>query len=89
MKKAFSLRITTKMPDLTSGLVVTSARHRQKLGVALKNLQLARRKIKARESLELAAFDLRQATSALGEITGRVYTEEILDRIFSRFCIGK
>ncbi len=38
---------------------------------------------------ELVAAELRSAIDAVGEVTGQVYTDEILDRIFSRFCIGK
>lgn len=42
-----------------------------------------------REGAELVAPPLRRAIDALGEIVGAVYTEDLLDRIFSRFCIGK
>ncbi|MEA3485529.1 MAG: hypothetical protein U9R03_02355 [Candidatus Aerophobetes bacterium] len=35
------------------------------------------------------AFDLREGINKLGEITGEVAADEVLDRIFSRFCIGK
>jgi tRNA modification GTPase len=38
---------------------------------------------------ELLALALRGAIDALGEMTGAVYTNDLLDRIFSRFCIGK
>ncbi len=38
---------------------------------------------------ELLALELREALSALSEITGEVTTEDLLDRIFSQFCIGK
>ncbi len=89
LKKSLIERIDARMPDLTSGLVVTSARHRQKLQAALKSLHRAKRMIKAGESPEIPAFELRQAASAIDEITGKVYTEDILEQIFSTFCIGK
>ncbi len=38
---------------------------------------------------EFAALDLREALAALGEVSGNVTSEDILDQIFSRFCIGK
>jgi tRNA modification GTPase len=38
---------------------------------------------------EFVAADLRSASDALGEITGAITTDEILNRIFSEFCIGK
>lgn len=38
---------------------------------------------------EYVSAELRLAASALGEVTGAVYTDDILDRVFSRFCIGK
>ena len=82
-------RIEITMPDLTSGLVVTSARHRQKLTESVRALRSAKSKIDSAVSPEFTAFDLRAATSSLGEITGKVYTEQVLGRIFSKFCVGK
>lgn len=38
---------------------------------------------------ELIAVELREVLDALGEVVGAVYTDDILDRIFTRFCIGK
>ena len=38
---------------------------------------------------ELIAFDLKKALNYLGKITGEMTTEDMLDRIFSEFCIGK
>ncbi len=39
--------------------------------------------------LELRAEDLRQAANALGRLTGRIGSEQVLDQVFKRFCIGK
>lgn len=89
LKQLIVKRIEEKMPDLTSGLVVTSARHKEKLSRAVRQLKKAERKLKKGESPELTAFDLNQAKQALDEITGHVYTEDILGRIFSTFCVGK
>ena len=41
------------------------------------------------EPPELLALELRSALDQLGEMVGAVYTDDLLDRIFSRFCIGK
>ena len=77
------------MPDLTDRLIVTSERHKKKLTGSLKYFKNARKGMEKEISPELIAFDLRQAVNEIDEITGRIYTEEILDNIFSRFCIGK
>jgi tRNA modification GTPase len=89
LKKALSRHVEEHLTDLTSGMVVTSSRHRQKLAAALGKLKSVSRKIKSGESAELIAFDLREAINCLDEITGKVYTEQILDQIFGKFCIGK
>ncbi|CCB67760.1 tRNA uridine-5-carboxymethylaminomethyl(34) synthesis GTPase MnmE [Hyphomicrobium sp. MC1] len=67
--------------------VITQARHRQALETALADVTafLA----ESPESIELRAEDVRRAAQALGRITGRVDVEDVLDQIFSRFCIGK
>lgn len=89
LKKEIIMRIEATMPDLTSGLVVTSARHKQKLSRALQKLKEAEKKLQADETPELTAFNLRCAINEIDEITGKVYNEDILGKIFSKFCIGK
>jgi tRNA modification GTPase len=81
--------INEGMPDLTSGHLVTSARHKYCLDRAGDYVERAVESVSSGESAEIIAFELRQAAEKLGEITGHVYTEEILGEIFSRFCIGK
>ena len=89
LKKALLNRISQSLPDLTSGQIVTSARHLQKLKDSMKSMKSAENNLNKDASPELIAFDLRRAAEALAEITGRIYNDDILGQIFSKFCIGK
>jgi tRNA modification GTPase len=73
----------------TEQILVTSARHKDALAKGFVYLLRARRGLGHGKGLELVAFELRRAVDALAEITGEIVTEDILGRIFSRFCIGK
>lgn len=70
---------------------VISERHRALLAQAQDELELARGQISGQEDegIALAAEHLRSALEHLGQVTGRVYHNELLDSVFSRFCIGK
>ncbi len=70
-------------------VIITSVRHRDALNRAFCSLENAGNAISKGLSHEFAAEDLKRGLKALGEITGEVATEDILDRIFSEFCIGK
>jgi tRNA modification GTPase len=68
--------------------VITRERHRLALERVCAALARAADAL-AGQRTELAAEDVRLAVRALGEITGRVDVEEVLDRLFATFCIGK
>lgn len=70
-------------------LVVTNARHVEALTKAKAALEDARNALEQGLSGELLAIDLRRAQHHLGEITGRITTDDLLGSIFGRFCIGK
>jgi tRNA modification GTPase len=72
-----------------ANLLVTNARHKQLLDKSLESLDNALRAFVADEPLEVTAMFLRESLDSLGEIVGIVTTEDILNRIFSEFCIGK
>jgi tRNA modification GTPase len=67
--------------------IITQARHRQALETAHGDIEAFLSG--SRDAIELRAEDVRRAAQALGRITGRVDVEDVLDQIFSRFCIGK
>lgn len=77
--------------ELTSGegVLLSRARHLQHVVAALESLQRARQSLEAGMDHEIIALDLREALDALGEIVGRVTTNDILHRIFAEFCVGK
>ncbi|MBP7275959.1 MAG: tRNA uridine-5-carboxymethylaminomethyl(34) synthesis GTPase MnmE [Kiritimatiellae bacterium] len=68
-----------------------SERHRHELDIALRAAESARDRLCADtpSGAVLACESIREATSALGRITGREYSSELLNAIFGRFCIGK
>ncbi|HKS17185.1 MAG TPA: tRNA uridine-5-carboxymethylaminomethyl(34) synthesis GTPase MnmE, partial [Planctomycetota bacterium] len=56
---------------------------------ARRALDRAEASFKAGRSPEFAALDARAALEAIGGVTGKRVDEEILDRLFARFCVGK
>jgi tRNA modification GTPase len=70
-------------------VVVTSRRHQDALERAVRGLTSARTSHLAGSAMEFVAFDVREAINALAEITGEVTSEDVLNTIFAKFCIGK
>jgi tRNA modification GTPase len=73
----------------TDFIGTTAARCLESLTHARQTLSRARTAVAGQQGDELLAVELREAVDHLGRIVGAVYTDDILDRIFSRFCIGK
>ena len=69
--------------------IVTNARHQDALRRAHDGLNYAIASLADGMPPELVAVDLRISLDALGDIVGKTTTEDILDRIFSQFCVGK
>ncbi|NOY05704.1 MAG: hypothetical protein GXO82_03580 [Chlorobi bacterium] len=70
-------------------LIVTNVRHRDCLARAIEHLGDALEALDSGLTEEYVAVSVRNASDALGEIIGEVTTEDVLQSIFSRFCIGK
>ena len=56
---------------------------------AVKNLESARKTIKSNVGIDFVSIDLRAALELFGELTGENVTEDVINEIFSKFCIGK
>lgn len=72
-----------------SSLLVTSTRHRDALQKTKEHVQSALRGLAMDMTGDFLSIDLRAALKELGTITGEITNEDVLDSIFSRFCIGK
>jgi len=72
-----------------SGHLISNLRHKLALGKVLEPLKHAREGLQKNIPPEFTASDLQDALHCLGEITGHTTSEEVLNQIFSRFCIGK
>ena len=70
---------------ITCNLVVSNLRQQQVIEDCLKYLSSAL----SHCEVEIKAEDLKSAAASIGELLGRIDSEEILDKLFSSFCIGK
>jgi tRNA modification GTPase len=70
-------------------LAPSLARCRHHVEACLEHLRRAHGIVLFEDPAELLALELREALEQLGQMVGAVYTDDLLDRIFSRFCIGK
>jgi tRNA modification GTPase len=69
--------------------MITNVRHRRALERAETSIEEALVSVRTGAEPEFVAIDLRGASDALGEVTGAITSDEILNQIFSEFCIGK
>jgi len=89
LKAALSLRVRTDSAVQTDGALITNARHLEHLTATDDALARAIGGLDAGVTADWLAMDLRVALRHLGELTGEVTTDDLLESIFSRFCIGK
>ncbi len=89
LKKCMRTEVLHHKDIDTSQVLVTSTRHRDSLEKARHHVEEALRALESGMTGDFLAIDLRAALNELGTITGEITTEDLLDSIFSRFCIGK
>jgi tRNA modification GTPase len=82
-------RALVAAPIEASAVAGTAERCRDSLRLAAESLERGAEAARSGLGEELVAAELRTALDALGQVVGAVYTEDVLDRVFSQFCIGK
>ena len=73
----------------SSEVMVTNIRHKEALYRAKECLESTLCALKDTMAIDLASIDIRNAWSALGQINGETVEEDLIDKIFSEFCLGK
>jgi len=80
---------TLRGPYQGEEVAISRERHRDALARALEALSAAKHSALQSMPPEIIAVDVTLAADALGQITGEVHTEDVLDAVFREFCIGK
>jgi tRNA modification GTPase len=88
LQKAIRAMITSEIDTSDLG-IAPSLRHKEALERASGHFEKSVLNLRETLPFELVAADLQEGLDALGEIVGETTSDEVLDRIFSRFCIGK
>lgn len=76
-------------PEMLDQTIIQNSRHYDALNKSYESLDKVLNGLKSGITGDFIAMDIRQSLHHLGEITGEIYTDDLLDSIFGRFCIGK
>jgi tRNA modification GTPase len=86
LRRALEERARERMQP---ALAPSISRCKHHVAACLDHLRRAHAIVLYEDPPEILALELRETLEQLGEMVGAVYTEDLLDRVFSRFCIGK
>ena len=75
--------------NVDNDIVITNERHKNQIRKAIQNLEKAIQSLNVNMPIDIVAISLKDVLSDLGEITGEEASEEIINEIFARFCLGK
>jgi len=89
LRRCVVAQVASGVAAANGGSVITNVRHADALTKAARSLELAKQSIHEQSSPELVAVDVQDAIDHADSITGSITSEDVLDRIFSEFCIGK
>ena len=75
--------------NLDNNFVITNIRHKNLIDEALKNVKETKKAIKEKMPLDITSVYIKEILENLGSITGEFVTEDIINKIFEKFCLGK
>ena len=75
--------------NLDNEIVITNIRHKNLISKAIESIKKAKETVKNKMPLDIIAINIKEILENLGNITGEIVTEDIIDEIFAKFCLGK
>ena len=75
--------------NVDNEIVITNIRHKNLIRQAIENVKKAKETIESKMPLDIIAIFIKDILEDLGKITGEVISEDIMNEIFSKFCLGK
>ena len=75
--------------NLDNEVLITNVRHKNIISKALQNVKKANEAILVNMPIDIVTIYIKEILEDLGEITGEYVTEDIINEIFSKFCLGK
>lgn len=75
--------------NLDNEIVITNARHKNLISKAIENVKKTKETMKNKMPLDIVAIFIKDILEDLANITGEIVTDDIIDEIFSKFCLGK
>ena len=75
--------------NLDQEIVITNVRQKNLINKAIENVKKAKETLKQKMPLDIIAIFIKDILEDLGSITGEIVTDDIIDEIFSKFCLGK
>ena len=88
-EKIYSFIVEEKVEDSSEKLIITNIRHKTALEKTKESIKSIFETIDTGMPMDLISVDLKEALDNLSEITGEISSEDILDHVFSNFCVGK
>lgn len=84
-----TVNLVLDQESVNDEILITNARHFENLSLSLEHLQKAEKNLHNKMGAEFIAMDLKEAVLRIQQILGKAFDDQIMDRVFKEFCLGK
>ena len=88
-ERIYNYILLEDVEDSSEKLIITNIRHKSALEKTKEAVENIFETIDSEMPMDLISVDLKEALDSLSEVTGEISSEDILDHVFSNFCVGK